>query len=113
MVEIEEIAVADPALLSWMRRIDAAQVEIRAELQLHTQHLLRIADAVDRRNTLMSQWVDPAIDLTGLMAQLAEIGRMNARAVAALAAQLTREHADTREAIDLAVGAAGLSEVEA
>ncbi|SRR5258706_777161 len=113
MVETEELAVADPALLARLRRIDDALTALQTQQDIQTQQIRQIADAVERRNTLMSQWIDPAIDLTGLMAQLAEIGRMNARAVAALAAQITREHADTRESIDLAVGAAGLGEAEA
>lgn len=120
MVEIEEqeLAVADPALLSWMRQMNAALVELCEHRIAQDQRLLRIEDAIgrlavviERHNALLAEWLDPTIDLGWHLVQLAEIGRKNLKAVAGLATQLAQEHADTREAIDLAVGAAGLDDV--
>lgn len=118
-VEEQDLAVADPALLSRLRRIDEALTDLCQQHAAQNQRLLRIEGAIERlcaavarRDALLAVWIDPAIDLTGLMAQLAEIGRMNAHIVRDLAAQLAHEHAATRAAIDLAVGAAGLVEAE-
>jgi len=113
MVEEEEVlAVADPALLARLRRIDDALEVMQAEQQLQSQRLAQIADAVERRNLLLNQWVDPALDLGWLMAQLAEIGRMNQTAIRELSTQFAADNKATRSAISLAVAAIEVREVE-
>jgi len=114
MGEDEEL-LADPALLARLRRIDEALAVLNAQSAVQHQRLMQIEQAIgalktaaDRRDALLAEWIDPAIDLTGLMAQLAEIGRKNMQVVAELAAQLAREHATTRSAISLAVAAVEL-----
>jgi len=119
MGEDEEL-LADPALLARLRRIDEALAVLNAQSAVQHQRLMQIEQAIgalktaaDRRDALLAEWIDPAIDLTGLMAQLAEIGRKNMQVVAELAAQLAREHAATRSAISLAVAVVSLDEVAA
>lgn len=115
----DDDSMADPVLLAWLRHIDGVLHTLCDQIAAQDQRLTKIEDAqrllttaVERRDAALAQWIDPAIDVTGLIAQLAEIGRNNIEAVDGLATLLRREMAATRSAIDLAVGAAGVGEFE-
>jgi hypothetical protein len=74
---------------------------------LRSMMLDHVAADIQRHKEILAAlgpWIDPALDLEGLMAQLASIGRDNIRVTGDLAAQLRREMALTRSAIAAATG---------
>lgn len=77
--------------ISTLRRM--MEDHVAADIRRHKEILAALAP-----------WIDPALDLEGLMAQLAGIGRDNIRVTSDLAAQLHREMALTRSAVAAATG---------
>jgi hypothetical protein len=109
----------DAAVLSRLRRIDTALTTLCMQNAALEQRLAKVEDAIDRlraaaeqRDAHLVEWIDPAIDVSGTLAQIREIGSTTIEAVDGLVAVLRRELAATRSAIDLAVGAAGVGELE-
>jgi membrane-bound ClpP family serine protease len=85
---------------------------IERSIEELAQTALEHAAAEDRRFTLIEQFVDPAMNLQGLLAQLLDMGRTHNRTFASMCEGLAKEMATTRTALTLAVSGADLGEVE-
>lgn len=85
-------------------RLTAIEGSIAELAQTANDH----AAAEERRFRLIEQFVDPAMNLQGLLVQLLDMGRTQNGTFAAMCEALAREMATTRAALTLAVGSAGL-----
>jgi hypothetical protein len=98
----------DPVAAFIIQRIEALEIEMRDFRDHAEQHWNDEA----RRFALIDQFLSPAMELDSLIKQLGEIGRNQNQMIVDLKGAIERELKAMRSAIRLAVGTAGLEQLQ-
>lgn len=98
----------DPVAAFMIQRIESLETEMRDFRNRAEEHWKEEG----RRFALIDRFLDPAMELDSLLKQLGELGRNQNQLIVAMELKIEHELKAMRSAIRLAVGTAGLEQLQ-